>query len=458
MSVPVGQPLARGRRVALAVVAAVFASALVVKLALVWGEGIRPVGFDATSFANSARHWYWGLGYGRYNYIRQPVYPLFVALTSAIGLPTRVAIELAWFAGAVVMYGALRACGLLRVLAGAAAIAMVFHPWTWAWFNHLLQDTLYAPLAVGFVCALAGAACAADGKTAWRWGGLAAGLGALASCTRPESVVLFGSVAVAATMVMLPRVRTRALWREGLRRLLPVAAAPVVAIVVFSGAIRAANYATIGSAVTTDLLLPGQRDMYSALLAIEPDDGDPRLPIPRDVRERAYAASPTFARLRPFLDGEGRPERMDAFQKYARHLTRAEGEFSGWTIWALRDAAWSAAGGEAESFRSAAELDAFFKAAAVELRAAAADGRLQTRRVLIPFVPPEWGRIAQLAPTTLERCWEMIARAKYRPYVRKADEEARPEIFDPITRSRNKEEATAAHPMVIARYGLLSVR
>lgn len=381
-----------------------------IKLLLTWQHQIVVIGFDDGGFAIAATHGYWGQPYNLYAFVRQPVYPLFAWICGSLGLPVRAAIELLWIAASIGLFAALRTCSIRPVAALAAAVLTMFHPWSIAWLDRLMQDTLYAPLMWMFILGLAASLAAADRRRTWLWGLIAAISGAFAASTRPESILVYGSIAVAAAIALLrPRfapdpVRFRA-------RVLSCVVLPLALTFALGLGIKLKNRAELGVACACELLMPGQTALYNALLAIEPGTPDPLVAIRRDVRERAYDASPTFAILREPLDGE---TRLVQFSRACRNRTGVEGEYGAWSLWALRAAAFRArTDAGLPAFASPAELDAFFAQAASELRTAMSDGRLNARPVPISMLPPEWTMIARRLPAALSAAAEMTLLPPY---------------------------------------------
>lgn len=398
-----------------------FVALALAKLVLVSHHEILVWGFDDAGFAHAGAAGYWGQPYGQYSHTRQPVYPLFLAWSRDLGVPARLAIELVWIGACWALVRAVRACGGNPLVALAAGALSLFHPWTIVWFDRLAQDNLYAPLVLVFLSSVAACISEADKKRAWRWGLLAAVSGALGANTRPEAMLLYGTLAVGAVLSL-------SLWslrlhdrRTARRNLLAAFLVPLLAMQGLTLYLTHENRRHIGVAVTTDFMLPGIKRLYSALLAIPPDPNgpgalpggghDPRLPITRDVRDKAYAVSPTFATLRPWLDGD---RRMKKFARGCFNQTGVQGEFGAWTVWALREAAWKSRRSQTrKGWNSARELSEFYGRAADEIRAAMADGRLESRAAPVPFMPPEWRAIAVRWPRSLRASWSLMADVPY---------------------------------------------
>jgi hypothetical protein len=385
----------------------VFGTLVVLKLVLVSHEEVVTKWVDDSGFAQSAGRLYWLTPYGQYTHVRQPVYPLFLSATTALGIPTRLAAEGLWIAACAVLMRALHACGLRPIAAMAAAALCLLLPTTFMMFDRLFQDNLYATVLIAFLPSLGAAMTSPQASGRWRWGAVAAVTGAVAANTRPESVLIYVSLAGALGTIgclWWMRRSDRALaWR----RMLAAFLLPLAATLALTHAIKLTNYLTIGAYVTQDLTLPGMTRLYDALLAIPPKDPYVLVPIKRDVRELAYRASPTFATLEPFLDGA---QRSIEFQQPVMGSMDVKDEYGAWTVWALRDAAWNSHPG---GFASAGEIDRFYRQCASELRQAMKEGRLESRSVPISFVAPEWRQMLPCFPDAVRRMWMLVHDQRY---------------------------------------------
>ncbi len=436
-----------------------FVALALFKLALVSHHEILVWGFDDAGYARAGEVGYWGEPYGQYTHTRQPVYPLFLTYSRDLGVPARLAIELVWIGACWVLVRAVRVCGANPLVAlGAGALAL-FHPWTIIWFDRLSQDNLYAPLVIAFLASIAACIVEPVKKRAWRWGALVAASGALAANTRPEAILLYGTLALS-VVISLSLWACRLSDRRTVRRdLLAAFLVPLLAMQGLTLYLAHENKRHIGVAVTTDFMLPGIKRLYSALLAIPPEPDapgslpggghDPRLPITRDVREKAYAVSPTLATLRPWLDGE---KRMKEFARGCFKQTGVSDEFGAWTVWALRKAAWKSRRAQVRGgWHSARELSDFYGRAADEVRAAMADGRLRRRAVPVPFMPPEWGTILTRWPRSLRATWALMADLPYQRMYSQKGAVRMTRMFNAVALRRTVPATLAEGPDAVVR-------
>ncbi len=380
---------------------AVFTAIAVAHLALVARQEILLYSADDQGFAYSAAGWYWGRPYAAYSHVRQPVYPLFVATSAALGLPLRISIQLVWIAACGWSMGALRRCGVHPALLVVGSLVILFHPWLLSLNNRILADTLYAPLLLVFLTGSAAALLEHSWRYVWRWAAPAAAAGALAANTRQESILIFGSIFVVALVAVGLRLCKLADGVTTARRVAVAAGAPLLATLALTNTFRLANAVVVGVYSSYDLEAPGYRALYRALLMIPPETHDLRLPVTRDVREKAYMVSPTFATLRSALEGD---PRLSGYAQACERQTGVEGEYGAWTCWAIRQAVWVSLG---YKINSAREVDALLSKAASEIRAAMRDGRIGHRLVVLDFLPPEWGALVRQAPRSAGAAWRV---------------------------------------------------
>jgi hypothetical protein len=375
-----------------------FALGVLAKLALVSTDELNVAPSDPMEFAFAAMHMYFNQPYNQANYARLPTFPFVLNLFTILGVPARIGLELLWAGASWTILLALRSVRVSPWLALAAGLLTLLTPASFEVFNALHADSVYAA-GILILIASASAACTSRSpRQLLHWSMLAA-IGAALTNARLELIITHAIVAFAGLWLLVS-------WRLGLMsrslalaRLAAVVLIPLLTLLAINSTIRSVNARSIGSAITQDLNTPGIAALHKTLLAITPDQPSLEMHIPRDVRLRAYAASPTFARLRPALED---PERLAHFQRACEQVCQVRGkpytpgEFGGWTSWAIRAAAWSL-----EKHRSPADLDAFYLQAADELKAAMARGELPSRFAPFAYIAPEWGLIARDAPRAL---------------------------------------------------------
>lgn len=385
-----------------------FALVCLVKLALVSHEEILLYGADDAAWVYAASGFYWGNPYGPYSHARQPVYPIFLAMTEIMGVPTRIAIEWVLFLCVGIAAQAMRRCGGSVAAITVATVLLIFQPWHLRLSTRIVVDTFYAPVFMVLVLATAAALACRSTKASIRWGIVAGVAAAVTANTRQEAVLTYGVSVLAAAFALLQR---WSLERSDRRLWTPLVGAvliPMGLALTATHGLRAANSLTIGAYVTHDFDLPGYRALYRTLLAIPPDhrSGDLRLVVTKEVRERAARVSPATERL---FDAVSASYAAAEYAAACKRQTGVNGEYGAWLCWALRQGAWSVA--QARGPVTARTIDDVYREAADELRAAMQAGRLEQRWAPLTFVAPEWRLISERLPPSLYKCVDLFCGA-----------------------------------------------
>jgi hypothetical protein len=333
---------------------------------------------DAEHFVRKAASgcWFGDESYTRYALFKEPTYSLFVAACYRLGLPLRLGHEALYLAAAGLLAWAL-VYRQSRPLVGLLVFAAVaFHPFHFYILQRALHDAVYPSLLMLAAGALLLQFKRRGEPGRWRrWLGTGLALGLLWN-TRQEAplvlVLLLPFLAAAAAAEWRRRPTRRAAAGAWAAEWGP----PLAVVAAFTLTLMGANYLRWGVFAVSDLGAPNFTAAYRALLGVRSDHPIPYVPVTREMRERAYAASPSLRELAPSLEGQ-----LLAFWEGGSSWSQdvPPQEYSGGAFAvALRDAA-----AEAGHYRSAAETEAYYGRVAGELRAAAAEGRLPTR-----WLPP----------------------------------------------------------------------
>ncbi len=433
-----------------------FIALVALRLVYISHDEVRASPHDSQAYIMQARAWYWGNDYSNWAYTRQPGYPLFIAIASMLGIPLRLAIEAAWLGAVVVTTRATALIGLRPSGRVLLAALLLFHPFTTELFTWVYADTLHGGAWLAYTMSLAAAAIAPTWRATLRWGWAAAIAGTIAANTRQESVLVYALAMATLGVVLGPA--SIAAWRQrvGPRRtvnesidLSPAAGSdstpmhagreaprvpesmqqgpqparqslpwthrltaacvlPVIIVFASEQAVKSANHARIGAYVGYDWSMPGFKALYQTMLSIPPEsEHRPRVPIPREVRERAADVSATFASILPELE-TGDSCRL--FRSAGESITKTPGEPGSFNLWSMREAIWTVHGA---AIRSAADYDAICWRIVRELRAAQDAGRLAKRWAPLAFIPPEWTGLLREMPRSLETCWGFMSRINF---------------------------------------------
>jgi hypothetical protein len=165
-------------------------------------------------------------------------------------------------------------------------------------------------------------------------------------------------------------------WTQ-LRKPLTTFAATTVVLVI---AIYFVNLRTFGAFAKSDMASTRFQSLIHALLRLKPSQAERFVSISTENFRRAFEISPTFARLQPELEG-GTGE---AWRRLTFRYVGAKGEIgTGWTMWAIRQAA-----SHAGIYETPAAAASFYEQAASEINRAADEKLVPTRFVLGSYLDP----------------------------------------------------------------------
>lgn len=366
-------PSRRRRAVALATL---MLAVLAAKLWLVARDEVRavPAGHDQLRYAQMAESLIEGRWLGEYDQftlLRRPAYPLWIALVAATGVPLRIAAELLLAAAAAMLAATLARRGLAPPLVLLAYVAFVLEPHTFAVNGEVVSESFYGPMLAVLLALLVEASTAARARVAAAWA-LGAGV-PLAGLwhARPEGILGVAVTVVAAALSWACAPRAERPWRVAASRLLVLALPPMAVLGLSSAWIGMVNRARYGVFTVTEMGAPRFVEAQAALLRLDVGPRRRYVAVPEAARRRAYAESPTFALLEPYLEGSPKAPWIEAGCGQA---AVCDDYGNGWFVYALRDAAHAAG-----AYVSAREAEAFYSRIAAELNAACEAGRLRCR-------------------------------------------------------------------------------
>ncbi len=406
--------------------------------------------YDEAAYIGQAAAWYWKNHYIHWTYSRQPGYPLFLAVGSLLGIPARLVIEGVWIGATLLLVHVVGLAGVGRLGRSILVALLLFHPITTNLFRHALSENLYTCLLLIMLAALAAANTRTNRREMARWSVRAGLAAAVAGVTRQETVLIYALVGCCGLLTIKSWV-LRTLPRQlAARRLLIACAMPLAMVFATEHVVRLANLVRIGAYVTYDWSLPGFKDLYRTMLSITPEHPDPRVPIPREVREKAAKASPTYSRL---LEIMTKDDRCATYIRVGEKTTGVPGEPGSYNLWLMREAAWIL---HNDAFRDARETDEFYRTITRELRSAQDRGELPRRWTPLAFIPPDWGQLAVAIPRSFPACWRCMTEVGF---VRGADSPDLPAEdvarFDAVAQRRAAARRTD-HTAILYRNGAVA--
>lgn len=347
-------------------------------------QALFDAGYDDGLFLRGAAFLLRGQWLGPYDnvtLVKGAAYPVFLAAAYALGVPVMTAQAALYAAACGVVAGAVGPIVRSRPARLAIFAVMLFNPEVWGIWR-IVRDYVYTGLSVAVLGFAAGAfarqAAPLRRQLLWLLGaGLS--LGVLAT-TREETVWIAPPLAVIAAAVLGRAVAQRS-RRAIARSLLSIGAPAAVALSVV-GINAALNYAHYRTWVAIEMLAPDFGDAYGALQRVKPKVELRWVPVSAETRQRIYAASQTFARLRPNLDAVSRPWACPAAGR-PECAGVADGEIPGaWFQWALRDAA-----AKQKQYATPATAAAFYRRMATEINHACETGALECLPPLSGLAP-----------------------------------------------------------------------
>lgn len=333
----------------------------------------------------------WLGAYGPRTLIREPSYPVWIALVHDAGIPLRVASEALLLGASLVFGSALLRVGLPVWFASACVALLALQPHSVLANRQVLAAGFYLPVLVLALSGLLLSIRAAHDRTRGihaLWAGLALGV---AWTTRPEKAIVALALLLAGALSLFAARDRAAGWRAATSSSALLVGLATLGIAAVSGGYALENLARYGVPLTSDLQAPGYVAANRALLSIEHAAPRRYVPVPADVRARAYAASPSFRELRPYLETPGWGHHSSCVS-----VRVCDDLAGGWFLWILREAA--AASGH---MRSASEADAFFARIADEIDTACERGELRCRPVLLSFLHPHFEAWLPWLPSSL---------------------------------------------------------
>lgn len=382
-----------------------------VKLLVVSQQGMTVLGGAAVDdglFVRAASYLRQGMWLGPYDWLtlaKGPAYPLWIAAVAALGIPLLGAQQVLYAFACGVLTLVVRPMLRSRWASVALYIALLLNPVTFAdgAATRVLREGIYQSLTM-LVVACAIATWVRADRSPRAWTGWAIGLGSSSAAfwlTREEGVWLTPILLLpVATVFMAVRSHGWSLRRIS-NDLRPWGLGAAVALLLV-GAVAANNQRVYGVFQTVDTMSGGFVNAYGALARIEPRRWVPDVPVPKEVRLRAYAVSPTFALLEPSLEGT-------VGANWARISGSPEIK-GGWFQWALRESTlhmgYNLTGGY---YISAGQTEAFYQQVADELNAACADGRLDASPPRASLMPPWRGEYTKPFLSALARSARLLA-------------------------------------------------
>ncbi len=363
----------------------------------------RHAAYDDLWFVKSAEVAYWGVETQNHlSAIRPPAYPLWLWMNQNLGIPQRIAIDLAFVSSALLLVYALRHVGMPRLWAWLTFVVIAFLPEAFRVFSLILSDAFAVPLMTALCGSLIMLLC--TGRTI-RWGVVTGIFASLFALNRGEGgMMAHGLLACLAGLLFLRAMANRQGFLPSVWGGVRVVIVPLVVMLAVTHLVKYVNYRVYGVYATNDLSAPGHASMMTALTSIDAPEKIDYVTISRTSLAMAYEVSPSLRELQTYLDGQV----GDRWHKVTRQRRASlpPGEIiSGYNHWALREAAYRAG-----KYTSIADADAFYAQIAREIRQAIEDGKIPGRLVISSYLDPDYGRWIPRLPASFQMVWQRICR------------------------------------------------
>lgn len=294
------------------------------KLALVSGNEIITEGSDSVGYLLFAHDWFWGYPVSP---SRGPGYPLWVAGAHAVGVPLRVATELALVAAAVAFSLSLKRLRVPDLLGATVCAVVLFHPATISNLDMPMSEGLFFILLLFNLAATVAVLTENRSRSAIVLSGLVGLTQAGLLHTRVADNILLSGTAVFATLGMIAVSVARIGLGKGLWlgfRCFIAGSAMVLGINLTVFSLNQKYYGHFGYNKIVDLT---QERLLRVLMKIDPGRPTPHpyIVVQTGARQLAYAASPTFASFQSLIEDAFRP-RIEASGQGGASRTGISGE------------------------------------------------------------------------------------------------------------------------------------
>jgi hypothetical protein len=369
---------------------AVVIALVLFKFWLVSAQTIVAVGsacFDDALFVKLAKsllggHW---LGtYNEYTLAKGPMYSLFIAFVFLLGVPLFAAQQIFYAAACGLLVRALRPLVPHRGMRLGLFAVLLFNPVTYDGGTHarvLRQDILYSLVLVILAGLIAlYARCADPKRRLLPWALLTGTALPMFWLTREEGVWFLPCVGLLWLAAIVAVWRDRAADRRARLILLTLPGLMWAASIVIVAGINLYYY---GIFTTCEFRQADFKAAFGSILRVEPVQQLPYVRVTREVRQRLYGVSPSFAELRSYFEGPA-GEAWAGVGGFVTHLPPEAREIPvGWFMWGLRAAVVAEGHGH-----NGAEAMAYYAKIAREINNACDSGKIKSGPRRTGFMPP----------------------------------------------------------------------
>lgn len=312
--------------------------------------------------------------FDKYTMAKGITFPVYLTVMNKFGIPFLLSNVFLEFAACVTFVMVMRKLIPNRFWLAVLYTILMFNPMaTYYWtFNRVYRDSIYSYLVIFLFSCIISLFLNRYGsllKTVW----LSACSGfflAAVWLAREDSPWVLPFV-IAALLITALGICFNKKAAQKIKRLLALALVPGVLIlsILLVSIINDHEYGYFGTNEFTSGNLPL---LIKELSIIKPDVWNPRVPIPKSTREKAYAVSPTFTKIKGQLENN--------------HTMRIEkgNPTCDIFVWILLDSVQNA------GMKSASSTQKFYRQSAEEIQKAINEGKLQTRGGYMTIFESPW--------------------------------------------------------------------
>lgn len=346
-------------------------------------EAIGWATYDDFWFLQKAQSILQGRWLGDYDHltlIKGPGYPIAIALVSSLGVPLLFAQQVLYVLACLAVVRALLPALPSSFVRFALFVVLLFNPMSFSdeIATRVTREGVYPAMTLLLFAGVAGVVLRLDARrtAVLRWLLLTGVATAVFWHTREEGVWILPLFALALGALL------RWAIADGHRRwqrTALVVSTPALIVVAAHLAILLANGRHYGTHEVVEFKEESFLRAYGSLTRVRQHPALPRVPMPRESRERVYAVSPAFAELRHFLEG------VPGKGWSNNSPLQARGDFGGAVfMWAFRDAVADAG----YYRRGASAAGEYYDRLSREIDAARVEGRLDARPARATLLPP----------------------------------------------------------------------
>ena len=366
----------------------------IVKILLVSGNEILAKPWDSATYVALGEEWYWNVDQMP---PRPPGYPIWISLVSCTGLPLRMGIEVLFLYSCFIFACASWRCGLHTAWAVAVFGVMVFHPYSFRFFDAALSGTFYGCIFILSIALvfLSFSPEKSSGATVFCRLFLGICFFILWNTREEYMLLIIFLVQIVFSLFLLEWIRGYG-FVDTVRDFFVRYGPPICIFAILNATVLAANYFVFDYWGKGSVSPPHIGKVLIELTKIKTSSNVRYAIITKEARDIAYRNSPTFARLKPYLEKVSKS--ASAFTGIRKEINTSHFHFS------LKSALQKVGAHTMNQKVSMCEK------IASELEAARKRNEFESRFVFSPFIEPNLSWIRDLPEAVFEICSKFVGK------------------------------------------------